>query len=159
MRNRVILLVLAVVLVSRAADVYASDRTPDFQSLDQAAARADACEAKVRAAYESAVTDNEGILTALNKEARCLEVILFSVAREFYAADAFGLGGVETNFAKLRIELNQLYRTIYSEPRTCAPNCGDVYQIWASEAYVTSVRIMLDDMIDRLKDESPFHSQ
>jgi hypothetical protein len=59
----------------------------------------------------------------------------------------------------MRENLAQLYSTIYSEPRTCAPNCGEVYQIWAAEAYVTSIRIMLDDMIDRLKDESPLHQQ
>lgn len=129
----------------------------DFHQLDRAAARASACEEKTRAAYESG--DNDRILAALHEQAKCLEVVLFSVAREFYDQDAFGRGGVEARMAELRRTLGSLYRTIYSEPRTCAPNCGDVYQIWAQEAYVTSIRIMLDDMLDRLKDESPYHRQ
>jgi hypothetical protein len=130
-------------------------RKPDFRQLDEAATRAEACDDKVRPAYESG--HNERILMALNEQAKCLEVVMFSVAREFYDRDAFGQGGVEGRFAEVRDSLSHLYETIYSEPRTCAPNCGQVYQIWAAEAYVTSIRIMLDDMIDRLKDESPYH--
>ncbi len=128
---------------------------PDFRQLDVAAAKAAACDDKVQPAYESG--NNERILMALNEQAKCLEVVLFSVAREFYDRDAFGKGGVEARVAEVRDTLGHLYATIYSEPRTCAPNCGQVYQIWAAEAYATSIRIMLDDMLDRLKDESPFH--
>ena len=128
---------------------------PDFRQLDVAAAKAASCDDKVQPAYESG--NNERILTALTEQAKCLEVVLFSVAREFYDNDAFGKGGVEARIAEVRDSLGHLYATIYSEPRTCAPNCGQVYQIWAAEAYATSIRIMLDDMLDRLKDESPIH--
>jgi hypothetical protein len=125
----------------------------DFRHLDQAAAKAAQCDE--RNVYDSA--DTAIILENLNAQAKCLEVVLFSIAREFYDGNAFGDGGVEARIADLRRTLGHLYQTIYSEPRTCAPNCGNVYQIWAQEAYVTSIRIMLDDMVDRLKDESPYH--
>ncbi len=128
---------------------------PDFSHLDEAAAHAAVCDAKATDVYETG--ENPAILMALNEQGKCLEVILFSVAREFYDSNAFGKGGVEARISEVRHSLAQLYSTIYSEPRTCAPNCGEVYQIWAAEAYVTSIRIMLDDMIDRLKDESPLH--
>lgn len=128
---------------------------PDFAHLASAERRAAACDAKSQAIYETG--DNKKILMALNEQGKCLEVILFGLAREFYASDAFGRGGVEARIHEMRETMEHLYSTIYSEPRTCAPNCGEVYQIWAAEAYVTSVRIMLDDMIDRLKDESPYH--
>lgn len=128
---------------------------PDFRQLDEAAARAEVCDDKVQDAYASG--DNERILMALNEQAKCLEVVIFSVAREFYDRNAFGQGGVEARFKDVRDTLGHLYETIYSEPRTCAPNCGQVYQVWAAEAYATSIRIMLDDMLDRLKDESPYH--
>jgi hypothetical protein len=131
--------------------------SPDFSHLDDAAARAASCDRKANAAYETG--DNKSILMALNEQGKCLEVVMFSVAREFYDDNAFGAGGVEARIHEMRENLAQLYSTIYSEPRTCAPNCGEVYQIWAAEAYVTSIRIMLDDMIDRLKDESPLHQQ
>lgn len=127
----------------------------DFKQLEQAEIRAAQCDDYVRAGYEAGETAD--ILEGLTAQAKCLEVVLFSVAREFYDQDAFGQGGLEARIADLRQTLGHLYRTIYSEPRTCAPNCGDVYQIWAQEAYVTSIRIMLDDMVDRLKDESPYH--
>lgn len=129
----------------------------DFRKLDTAAAKAEACDDKVRDAYVSG--DNDRILAALNEQGKCLEVVLFSVAREFYDHDAFGTGGVEARMDELRSTLGHMYSTIYSEPKTCVPNCGVVYQIWAQEAYVTSIRIMLDDMLDRLKDESPLHLQ
>lgn len=127
----------------------------DFDQLDQAAQKGAACDDHVRAGYEKGETAD--ILEGLTAQAKCLEVVLFSVAREFYDTNAFGQGGLEARIADLRKTLGHLYRTIYSEPRTCAPDCSDVYQIWAQEAYVTSIRIMLDDMIDRLKDESPYH--
>lgn len=127
----------------------------DFRQLDQAAAKAALCDEKAGNVYDA--PDNAKILENLNAHAKCLEVVLFSVAREFYDRKAFGDGGVEGRIADLRSTLGNLYNTIYSEPRTCAPNCGEVYQIWAQEAYVTSIRIMLDDMVDRLKDESPYH--
>lgn len=127
----------------------------DFRQLDQAAARATLCDDRVREAYEKG--DATDILEGLNAQAKCLEVVLFSIAREFYDTDAFGKGGLEARIGDLRDTLGHLYQTIYSEPRTCAPSCGEVYQIWAQEAYVTSIRIMLDDMVDRLKDESPYH--
>lgn len=145
---------LAVAGAGGAAAAETRDKL-DFHKLDEASARAEACDDKVRDAYESG--DNERILMALNEQAKCLEVVIFSVAREFYDRDAFGKGGVEARFDDVRKTLGHLYETIYSEPRTCAPNCGEVYQIWAAEAYTTSIRIMLDDMLDRLKDESPYH--
>lgn len=157
--RRVACLVAALVIVlgtMTAAPVWAADK-PNFRTLDDAAAKADACEAKARAVYEGGT--NAQILMALNEEARCLEVLLFQVAREFYDRDAFGKGGMEARIKDMRETLGRLYETIYSEPKTCAPNCGEVYQIWAAEAYVTSIRIMLDDMLDRLKDESPYHRQ
>lgn len=155
MRRWLYMLLMAVVLTGAAPSAWAA--RPDFEALDEAAARADACEEKSRDTYGAA--DNEKVLEGLNAQAKCLEVVLFGVAREFYDHDAFGSGGVEARIADLRRVLGDLYSTIYSEPRTCAPNCGVLYQIWAQEAYVTSIRIMLDDMLDRLKDESPIHHQ
>lgn len=151
---------LAAVLVGAlmmAPAVMAQDKkkTIDFRHLDQAATRAAACDEKAGNVYDA--DSNAKILENLNAQAKCLEVVLFSIAREFYDRNAFGDGGVEARIAELRATLGHLYTTIYSEPRTCAPNCGEVYQIWAQEAYVTSIRIMVDDMVDRLKDESPYH--
>lgn len=158
MRRCLFVLMALSILIGPARGAWAGDAVvahPDFSALDEASARADACENKNRDNYRA--EDNQKILEGLNAQAKCLEVILFSVAREFYDRDAFGSGGLEARMVELRKVLGNLYSTIYSEPRTCAPNCGAVYQIWAQEAYVTSIRIMLDDMIDRLKDESPIH--
>lgn len=157
MRTWALAAVLGVAVLA-ASGATAQDRKKDkldFRQLDQAAAKAALCDEKTGNIYES--TDNGKILENLNAQAKCLEVVLFSIAREFYDRNAFGDGGVEARIAEMRRTLGHLYQTIYSEPRTCAPNCGDVYQIWAQEAYVTSIRIMLDDMVDRLKDESPYH--
>jgi hypothetical protein len=156
MRALVAVLAMAV-LVSAGAEAQDKRKKAaiDFRQLDQAVAKAALCDEKAGNIYDS--KDNAKILESLNAHAKCLEVVLFSVAREFYDLKAFGDGGVEARIADLRNTLGHLYQTIYSEPRTCAPNCGEVYQIWAQEAYVTSIRIMLDDRVDRLKDESPYH--
>lgn len=148
-------LAASLVLTSAAMAQDKKKTSVDFRQLDQAAARAAACDEKAGNVYDA--DSNAKILENLNAQAKCLEVVLFSIAREFYDLNAFGDGGVEARIADVRRTLGHLYKTIYSEPRTCAPNCGEVYQIWAQEAYVTSIRIMVDDMVDRLKDESPYH--
>lgn len=156
MRSWVLVAVLAGALAGTpGAMAQEKKKAIDFRHLDQAAARAAACDEKAGNVYDA--DSNAKILETLNAQAKCLEVVLFSIAREFYDRNAFGDGGVEARIAELRATLGHLYKTIYSEPRTCAPNCGEVYQIWAQEAYVTSIRIMVDDMVDRLKDESPYH--
>jgi hypothetical protein len=87
--------------------------SPDFSHLDDAAARAASCDRKANAAYETG--DNKAILMALNEQGKCLEVVMFSVAREFYDDNAFGAGGVEARIHEMRENLAQLYSTIYSE--------------------------------------------
>lgn len=141
-------------LIAGASVAHAAS-TPDFTALDEAAARANACEDRVHSTIAADPSDSEAILAALNEQGKCLEVVLFSVARDFYDTDAFGAGGVEARITELRDYLGRLYGIIYSEPRTCTPNCGEIYQIWAAEAYVTSIRILLDDMLARLREERP----
>lgn len=127
----------------------------DFGRLDAASLRADRCEEKAQKAYDSG--KQEEILAALTEQSACLEGIILATAQEFYSPEVFGAGGPEARLADMRHSMAALLDPLYSRPRTCAPNCPPLYRVWAAEAYVTSVRALLDGMIDRLKDESPYH--
>ncbi|GAB3450926.1 hypothetical protein [Insolitispirillum peregrinum] len=129
----------------------------DFGRLNAAAERADRCDAKAQAVYDKG--EQEQILAALTEQRACLEGILLATAREFYPPEAFGAGGMEARLADLRHSNDAILDPIYTRPRTCAPNCAPLYRIWAAEAYVTTVRTLLDGMLDRLKDESPYYRQ
>lgn len=129
----------------------------NFLHINAAAQQADRCESRAQPAYESG--DQEKILAALTEQRACLEGIFVATAQEFYTADAFGPGGAAARLADLRHSADTLLDPLYNKPRTCMPKCSSLYRVWAAEAYVTTLRSLLDDMLDRLKDESPYYRQ
>ncbi|GAA0579639.1 hypothetical protein [Caenispirillum bisanense] len=139
-----------------AASAAAAASGPNYALLDTMAERADACDQAVEKDYATGVPVR--MTAALEVQARCLEDVAAALAAEFYPPDAFGDGGIRARVADLRATYGRLYGAVHTRPLTCRGRpCGDIYQVWAAEAYVSAVRALVDSIIDRVKDQSPLH--
>ncbi len=128
-----------------------------YRLLDTVPDQAQACSDAHQDAYESG--DAAAIREAKEAEIVCLIGIAADVAARFYPPDAFGPDGIRGLLTRALDPVGRLYRVIQTDPAACTPACGSLYGIQAVEAEHRFVSMMLFDMVERLKDESPFHMQ
>ncbi|WP_404382071.1 hypothetical protein [Caenispirillum salinarum] len=133
---------------------------PDYAMLDAMAEQAFLCEQASEKEYWSGVPRR--MMAALEIRLACLEEIAATLADEFYPPDAFGPGGMKARLGDLQAQTGRLFGAIHTHPLPCATGtdaCGPIYEVWARENTVAAVRDAVDAMIDRLKDQSPLHTQ
>ncbi len=144
------------VVVGWGAVTLPADAAPDYGLLDAMAERAAVCEQASEKEYWTGVPVR--MKAALEVQARCLTEVAETLAAEFYPPDAFGDGGIRARIDDLRATYGRLYGAVHTRPLTCRGGpCGDIYEVWAMEAYVSAVRALVDSIIDRVKDQSPLH--
>lgn len=133
---------------------------PDYTMLDVMAERAYLCEQASENEYWSGVPQR--MVAALDVRLSCLEDIAATLAEEFYPPDAFGPGGMRARLDELETQTSRLFGVIHTQPLACDDvngPCGPIYDVWARENTVATVRLAVDAMIERLKDQSPLHVQ
>lgn len=134
----------------------AEPAAPDYALLDAMAEQASTCEQASEKEYWTGVPHR--MKAALAIQASCLEEVAATLAREFYAEDAFGPGGIRARIADLRTTYGSLYEAVHTRPLTCRwQRCDEIYEVWAMENTVSAVRALVDAIIDRVKDQSPLH--
>ncbi|ABC23742.1 hypothetical protein Rru_A2945 [Rhodospirillum rubrum ATCC 11170] len=129
----------------------------EFRTLDTVPDRMAACSDAGADAYESG--DAEQIRKAMDGEIACLTVIAADLGKTFYGAEAFGADGIEGALKRLRDPLGRLYATVQNDPVACAPACGTLYTIQSEDMYRRFLATLILDISERLKDDSPVHSE
>jgi hypothetical protein len=128
-----------------------------YRQLDTVPDRMGACTDAVSDAYETG--DVEQIRAAMNGEISCLKEVVAFLGETFYAPDAFGPEGILGLLARVSDPLGQMYYVLQTEPSACVPACGSLYGIQALDMYRRFLATLILDMTERLKDESPVHTE
>jgi hypothetical protein len=140
------------------APAAAAELTADtYRELDTVPDRMAACTDAVSESYETG--DAEQIRAAMNGEISCLKEVLAFVAKTFYAPDAFGPDGILALLQRVSDPLGQMFYVLQTEPKACVPACGSLYGIQALDMYRRFLVTLILDMSERLKDESPVHTE
>ncbi|CCG07042.1 hypothetical protein [Pararhodospirillum photometricum] len=128
-----------------------------FAQLDAVPDRLAACAAGDSAAEDSG--DPERLKTVMATEIVCLRALAVEVASTFYPADAFGPGGLKAVLGQLDEPLSRVFNAVQTKPQACAPACDPFYAVQAQDMTRRFLTTLILDMTERLKDDSPLHSQ
>ncbi|MCF8481351.1 MAG: hypothetical protein K9H25_13030 [Rhodospirillum sp.] len=149
---------LCVVQLLSVVPACAAELTADtYRLLDTVPDRMGACTDAVSESYDTG--DAEQIRAAMNGEIACLKEVAAFLADTFYAPDAFGPGGITALLQRVSDPLGQMFYVLQTEPTACVPACGSLYGIQALDMYRRFLVTLILDMTERLKDESPVHTE
>jgi hypothetical protein len=131
----------------------AAGRHYDWQVLDQVKSGKAQCAA---ARDENPDESTAGMRHGFVVYGLCVEKLIARLAKEFYAADAFGPGGIAARIEAMRFPYGRTYWTIYNEAGPCGDGgCGTMYQPEHAAKWDDLMDQLLGDMIGHLDEQRP----
>ncbi|MBE1237704.1 hypothetical protein IHV25_08595 [Phaeovibrio sulfidiphilus] len=155
----VIALACAQPVASAAAWAAEPPSAEAFALLDSVPDRLEACNT---AGILDEAGDQAAVLKALQKDIACLVGLAGEISQTFYPSDAFGRGrggSLSAALERVNAELLPVYVGVQTKPLACAPNCDAFYLRQAYDMNVRFLNVFILDMIERLKDDSPIHTE
>lgn len=138
-----------------------------FGTLDTVPDRLEACST---ASAMDTNEDLEPVIRALQKDIVCLTGLANEIALVFYPPDAFGQGrgasvgqgrgaSMKTALDQANGDLLPIFMGLQTRPLACDPDCDRFYTLQAYDMNVRFLNTLILDMTERLKDDSPVHTE
>lgn len=142
-----------VALAPAVARPATAERRYDWQLLDQVKREKVQCAAARDADPDESTA---GMRHACVVYGQCVEQLIARLGKEFYAADAFGPGGIAARIEAMRVPYGKTYWTIYNEAGPCGDGgCGTMYQPAHAAKWDDLMDQLFDDMIGHLGEYRP----